>query len=333
MNIPNAVISDDFNIDELTQGKLDGQGVFDKLMQTLELHLEREYHKQRIRGTDYANAYIGLINNALNQVSSYALAKSKLPLELQMLEAQIHKVATDTIVATKQGGLIDAQIYKEMAQTEMLHLEMEYKLPKELLMIDEQIANMKAETALKDYELKHIKPVELEIQKAELGLREKQILLAEKEIRLKEIQIPIMEKELEIKAQQLGIAEKELAIKEQQLKLAEFEIAVKAPAEVRSINAQSDLYSQKVITEKAQTDPAVIVEGSVIDHNNKVLKQQAISYDNDGKLKATSMLVDTWKVRRNDDPDEAPVNDINKLNDPNIGTAVLKVLSSVGITN
>lgn len=291
MIIPNATISPDFNIDELTEGKLDGNGVFDKLMKTFELHLEREYNKQRIRGTDYANAYIGLINNALNQVSNYALEKSKLPLELQLLEAQIHKTATDTIVATKQGGLIDAQIHKEMAQTEMLHLEMEYKFPKELALIDEQIANMKAEIALKEYELKYIKPIQLALQ------------------------------------------EKELDIKEQQLRLAEYELLVKAPAEVRSINAQADLYNQKVVTEKAQTDASVIGSGSVIDHNNKVLAQQAISYDNDSKLKATSMLVDTWKVRRNDDPDEAPVNDINKLADPNIGTAVGKVLQSVGITN
>lgn len=290
MIIPNATISPDFNIDELTEGKLDGDGVFDKLMKTFELHLEREYNKQRIRGTDYANAYIGLINNALNQVSNYALEKSKLPLELQLLEAQIHKIATDTIVATKQGGLIDAQIHKEMAQTEMLHLEMEYKFPKELALIDEQIANMKAEIALK-------------------------------------------EKELALRDKQLQISEKELGIKEQQLALARYEFEVKAPAEVRSINAQADLYKQKVVTEKAQTDASVIGKGSVIDHNNKVLAQQAISYDNDSKLKATSMLVDTWKVRRNDDPDEAPVNDINKLADPNIGTAVVKVLQSVGITN
>lgn len=290
MIIPNATISPDFNIDELTEGKLDGNGVFDKLMKTFELHLEREYNKQRIRGTDYANAYIGLINNALNQVSNYALEKSKLPLELQLLEAQIHKIATDTIVATKQGGLIDAQIHKEMAQTEMLHLEMEYKFPKELALIDEQIANMKAEIALK-------------------------------------------EKELALRDKQLDISVIELRIKEQQLRLAEYEVQVKAPAEVRSINAQADLYSQKVVTEKAQTDASVIGKGSVIDHNNKVLAQQAISYDNDSKLKATSMLVDTWKVRRNDDPDEAPVNDINKLADPNIGTAVVKVLQSVGITN
>lgn len=290
MIIPNATISPDFNIDELTEGKLNGNGVFDKLMKTFELHLEREYNKQRIRGTDYANAYIGLINNALNQVSNYALEKSKLPLELQLLEAQIHKTATDTIVATKQGGLIDAQIHKEMAQTEMLHLEMEYKFPKELALIDEQIANMKAEIALK-------------------------------------------EKELVLRDKQLAISVIELGIKEQQLALARYEFEVKAPAEVRSINAQADLYNQKVVTEKAQTDASVIGKGSVIDHNNKVLAQQAISYDNDSKLKATSMLVDTWKVRRNDDPDEAPVNDINKLADPNIGTAVVKVLQSVGITN
>ena len=249
MNIPNVTITDEFNINELTQGKLDGNGSFDILMRTILLHLDQEYNKQRIRGTDYANAYIGLINNALNQISNYALQKAKLPLELQLLEAEIQKVATDTILVTKQGGLVGAQIHREMAQTEMLHLEMEYKFPKELAMIDAQIENMKAEIALKDYELKYIKPIQLALQEKELALREKQI----------------------------QISEKELGIKEQQLALARYEFEVKAPADVKSILAQADLYNQKVVTEKAQTDPDVIKEGSVIDHNNKVLKQQAIS--------------------------------------------------------
>ena len=303
MKVPNVVIDDAFNIDELTDGKLDGKGVFDKLMQTIELHLQREYNKQRIRGTDYANAYIGLINNALAQTTNYALSKAKLPLELQLLEANIQKVATDTILATKQGGLVDAQIHKEMAQAEMLHLEMEYKFPKELEMIDAQIANMQAEVALKDYELKHIKPMELRLR----------------------------EKELDLKTKQLELSIKELDLKEKQIELARYELEFKAPAEVANITAQGDLYKQKVITEKAQTDGTVIGPDSVIARNNEVLKQQAISYINDGKLKATNILVDTWKIRRNDDPDSAPVTDINKLHDPNIGKAVTNLLDNVGI--
>ncbi|UZA02919.1 hypothetical protein [Moraxella bovis] len=302
ITIPNTTITD-FNIDELTTGTLNGKGTFDILMKAIEAHLRREYENQRIRGTDYANAYVGLINNALQQVTGYALEKAKLPLELQLTEAQIQKLGADTILVTKQGGLVDAQIIKEMLEAERVHLETEHKLPRELAMLDAQIANIQFEAQLKEYELKYLKPVQLSIAQRELALKEKQ----------------------------LAIAEKEIAIKEEQLALARFEIEVKAPAEVESLNAQTGLYKQKKITEQAQTDSSVIGKGSVIDMNNQVLAEQAQSYKNDGKIKVLSIMSDTWKVRRNDDPDEAPVNDINKFNDPTIGTVVTKTMQSVGL--
>lgn len=84
-----------------------------------------------------------------------------------------------------------------------------------------------------------------------------------------------------------------------------------------------------MITEKAQTDNSVVGDGSVINLNNKVLAEQAKSFLRDGKLKLANMLIDTWKIRRNDDPDEAPVNDINKLNDKKIGETVDAVFTSV----
>lgn len=302
ITIANTAITD-FNIDELTTGTLNGKGTFDILMKAIEAHLRREYENQRIRGTDYANAYIGLINNALHQVTSYALNKAKLPLEMQLTEAQIYKMGADTILATKQGGLIDAQIIKEMAEAEKLHLDMKHKIPKELTLLDAQITNLQHEANLKEYELKYLKPLQLAITQRELDLKEKQ----------------------------LAIAEKEIAIKEQQLALARFEIEVKAPAEINSLNAQTTLYQQKTITEHAQTDATVIGDGSVIAMNNKVLSEQARSYQNDGKIKVLSILSDTWKVRRNDDPDEAPVNDINKFNDPTIGLTVTKTMQGVGL--
>lgn len=315
ITIANVTTSDDFSINELTTGSKDGNGVFDKMMGIIGLHLYDEYENSRIRGTDYANAYIQALNHALNQATGYALNRAKLGLEMQMLEAQIQKVAADTVLTVKQGALVDAQTAKESLEVTKLEWEIDHKLPKELQMIDAQIANMKAEVALKEYELKVIKPIQLAIQQAEL--------------RLKELQIPLMQKELELKDKQLDIAIKDLEIKGQQLEIAKYELQFKLPAEVKSIQAQGDLYAQKVITEKAQTDNSVVGDGSVINLNNKVLAEQAKSFLRDGKLKLANMLIDTWKIRRNDDPDEAPVNDINKLNDKKIGETVDAVFTSV----
>lgn len=276
-----STIATEFNIDELTTGTVDGTGAYDVLLKTYKAHLWEEYKQQRIRGTDYANAYIQLLSQGLGYISNYALQKAKLPLELQLLEAQIQKLGADTILTTKQGGLVDAQIYSTMK-----------------------------DVALKEYELKHLKPLELELRKQEIALKEKQLAMADKD---------------------LAIKEKELALKAKQLDLAKYELEHKLPAEVASTQAQAELYKQKVVTEKAQTNPSVIGDGSVISHNNKVLAQQAKSYENDGKIKLASMLIDTWKVRRNDDPDETTVNDTNKLNDPMIGAVVTHLKTAVGV--
>lgn len=307
ITVKNVNVDDNFSIKEFSSGSLDGGGTFDIMMKAVNEHIHKEYKSQRIRGTDYANVYVQTLGHVLNQASGYALNRAKLGVELEHIEAQNLKLAADTVLATKQGALVDAQVIKEMLESEKLYLEIEHKLPRELLLMDAQLENLEADTQLK----------------------QKQVSIAEKELALKEIQIQLSEKELTLKDKQLELTDKELSIKEQQLALAKYELEVKAPVEVKSLEAQAALYAQKVITEQAQTDNSVVGEGSVIDRNNKVLEEQANSYVKDSQIKVANMLIGTWNVRRNDDPDEAPVNDINKLNDKVIGEVVSKVLGLI----
>lgn len=376
VTISSTSVQNGFNIDEFTTGTIDGTGVFDTMLKTVRLHLHQEYEAERIRGTDYANAYINLISAVLDKASDYALSKAKIGLEMQLLEAQIQKLATDTVVATKQGGLIDAQIFTEVAQAEKLNQEIEHKLPKELALLEANIADVRQGTAIKEkeidvmtanisninkdiaskeFDLIHFKPAQIEnmrkqtelsqanidtinkdisLKEYELKhLKPSQLAHSEKELQLKTQQLELAKKDIEVKTHQIKLGEKDIAIKEQQLALARYELDTKAPLEAKQIQMQADLYAQKVVTEKAQTDSTVIGDNSVIARNNAVLQEQAISYKNDAKIKMTNILVDTWKIRRNDDPDEAPVTETNKLNDPTIGRAVSQVLQSVGITN
>ena len=88
--IDNTSITTDFNVDELTEGTLTGKGVFDVLLQTLRLHLDREFNSNRITGTAYATVYSQAITAFLAQAAQYAISKAKLPLELQLLQEQIN---------------------------------------------------------------------------------------------------------------------------------------------------------------------------------------------------------------------------------------------------
>ena len=162
VTIPNSEVSTDYNISELTSGELGGNGTFDIIMGALNAHIEHQFKLGRIRGTDFANTYIQAMQMALQQASSYAIAKAKLPLELQQLEAQNLKIATDIAVMTKQGGLYDAQIIQTTKETQ-----------------------------LKEYELTKIKPLELENAKTEVKIKEQQIEVSKADLAIKQQQLEL----------------------------------------------------------------------------------------------------------------------------------------------
>ena len=162
VTIPNSEVNTDYNISELTSGELGGNGTFDIIMGAVNAHIEHQFKLGRIRGTDFANTYMQAMQMALQQASSYAIAKAKLPLELQQLEAQNHKIATDIAVMTKQGGLYDAQIIQTTKETQ-----------------------------LKEYELTKIKPLELENAKTEVKIKEQQIEVSKADLAIKQQQLEL----------------------------------------------------------------------------------------------------------------------------------------------
>lgn len=156
--IDNTSITTDFNVDELTEGTLTGKGVFDVLLQTLRLHLDREFNSNRITGTAYATVYSQAITAFLAQAAQYAISKAKLPLELQLLQEQI------TLTQKQQD-----QITASIRQTDYVT---DYQLPGE-------VANKTKQTELLAYELTNIKPVELSIAQQDLALKTAQADLVE----------------------------------------------------------------------------------------------------------------------------------------------------------
>ncbi len=84
--IENAIPDAQLSITELTEATLDGGGVLDVLLQTMRLHLDREFKNNRITGTAYATTYAESMAVFLHQAIQYTLSKSRMALELQQLE-------------------------------------------------------------------------------------------------------------------------------------------------------------------------------------------------------------------------------------------------------
>lgn len=344
--ITTTQINNEFNIDEFSNAS--GNGIFDVMVGEFKKHLHAEYQAQRIRGTDYANAFIQGLTHVLEVSQRYALEKpklaleleileaqrdnikqeidiknQKLPLELQTLEAGVLKIATDTAVSTKQGGLIDAQMIETKERSAQIRDETMLKLPAE-------VEAIKTNTQLAFAEL-DLKKEQLPILKEELKLKKVSTDIAYKELTLKEKQIPIIEEELNLKRSSVNLSSKELNIKEQQLKQAEYELEHKTPAEVRMIQCQANLYCQKVTTENAQTQSNIAQEGSVIWHQNKLVEEQAKTYLRDAIQKSAKLLIDTWSVRYSTDPASADAFSTHLLNDNTIAKMVTKLSEDIGV--
>ena len=84
---------------ELTDGNINGNGVFDILMNTVKNHIQKEYDAGRITGKEYATVYISAMTNAMQSAVQYILNS-----------AQIDQI-------TASIGLTRQQLVTELANT------------------------------------------------------------------------------------------------------------------------------------------------------------------------------------------------------------------------
>ena len=104
------------DVKNVTTGTIDGTGTFDVIMQTVFLHLQREYASGRITGDMYAKAYIEIMNNTLAQATQYVVAAFQATANDDLVAAQIRKINKDIELVTEQIELIDYQGISEQAK-------------------------------------------------------------------------------------------------------------------------------------------------------------------------------------------------------------------------
>ena len=103
-------------VSNITTGTINGTGTFDVLMQTVFLHLQREYASGRITGDMYAKAYIEIMNNTLAQATQYVVAAFQATANDELVAAQIRKINKDIEMVTEQIELIGYQGVSEQAK-------------------------------------------------------------------------------------------------------------------------------------------------------------------------------------------------------------------------
>lgn len=283
---------------DLTQATLPGTGVFDVLMRANKAHLESEFDKGRIKGTEYATVYLGSLEAVMSASLRFLLEKDKSYLEAQLLEQQILVAQQEVLKSQQEVLLVQAQV--GLAAQQKLNLIAELAiLQANVLKIPAEIAQLTAQTALTAQQRLNLISENLgTLAKTDLTIQQKANAVIEGTV-----------------------------LTGQKCKLdAEFDVLMLTKQKTVE---ETQLLLWKTNTEKAQTISLGVDANSVIGKQKDLYGAQTAGFTRDAEQKAAKVMVDSWNVRRT--TDEATVADgTNLLNDASVGRAVGKLLSGVG---
>lgn len=113
--------------EDLTTKVVNGTGIFDELMTAAHAHLDQEWGKQRITGTQYAEVYLGQMTAVLQQSVAFLVQRDAIYLnnlliqsQIELAEKQLEKADKEMEMLDKQIELIEAQIASQEANNTLI---------------------------------------------------------------------------------------------------------------------------------------------------------------------------------------------------------------------
>ena len=244
------LISDITNSTTVSNGISNGTGVFDKLMNTVNLYLNDQYTSGRLKGPDYANVLLGSIQSIIAQSMSYTLQE-------KVQEAQVDKINSDKEIAEAQSAkdllLKDAELALKQSQKAMMDQQ-------KLTEVQQTArATYENSTLLVDQHNTNLK--QLEAIDKDIDVKERTIVLQEKEIDDKlltsakqRLLLDIQEQAEQYKVDVILPAEVEKLVKD--IEVAERSIVIQEKQSVQDLlnkQSQKAIMDQQKLTETQQT--------------------------------------------------------------------------------
>jgi len=99
-----------------------GTGVFDDLMETVNVHLEAQFQLGRLSGADYANVYLGAMQSVIQNSVSFTLGVAKTNAEVAVLNqkevTEFAQTQQTTNVAPAAASILGRQsdLYEQQAK-------------------------------------------------------------------------------------------------------------------------------------------------------------------------------------------------------------------------
>jgi len=308
-------------IKELTTGDKDGEGLFEKLMSSVEAHLNNQWDKQRLKGTDYANVYLGSMQTVMSTAAQFILGADVADKQAHLIEQQTLTEVENTKLTTANTLNVDQQrlltveeLNRVVAQTALIGQQLLTEVENTLL-VTANTAKANAEKTLIDKKaLTEIENALLVIAQVAKSNAEK-ILIDNKAATELKVALQIVQDTARSAAETLKVGKEENLLDKKIL--TEVEAALK-------IIGEAALLAQKKETEFAQTadtisDGLTPVAGTV-GAQKALYDKQAAGFDRDAEQKLLKIMMDNWAVRKS--VDGSAINPSTKMGDATIDAII-----------
>lgn len=103
-------------VGDVTEVVIDGSGAFDVFMRAGATQLQTQYDAGRIKGADYAAAYIQMMELMMTQAVAFIAKKFEIETSAALFESQYFKSAFDALTAKYAAGKMIADSHLTMVQ-------------------------------------------------------------------------------------------------------------------------------------------------------------------------------------------------------------------------
>jgi len=117
-NLP--IIPDGITVSTVTEGCVEGTGIYDVFMQSHRDAIHQEYIKNRIKGSEYSKVYLGGMQQAMQSAVAFALNKDEAAAKAELARYAIVKTQAETELVGHQICKVEKEIELLQAQRELL---------------------------------------------------------------------------------------------------------------------------------------------------------------------------------------------------------------------
>lgn len=135
----------EIKVEDITTKSIDGTGAFDALMVAVNAQLQSQFDAGRIRGAEYAQVYLGSMQNAMQMAIQFVLGVQEADWKARLLEKQVLLTAEKYENAKLEGEVLGATVCKLNAEFDLLGAT-KLKTQEEIALLAQKVVTEKAQT-------------------------------------------------------------------------------------------------------------------------------------------------------------------------------------------